>query len=73
MKYKYVGGTDYLEGLPACDLEDSALNDAEKKLLAMGVLRGIYVPVQRKQAKNQVEKEINDGKDKAAVDPSHAE
>jgi hypothetical protein len=71
MKYKYVGGTDYLEGLPACDLEDSALNEAEKKLLAVGVLRGMYVPVQRRPAKTQVEKEINDGENKVTVDPSH--
>ena len=71
MKYKYVGGTDYLEGLPACDLEDSALNEAEKKLLAVGVLRGMYVPVQRKPAKTQVEKEINDGKDKVTIGSGH--
>ena len=47
MKYKYTpsGSGEYYPGLPACDLDDATLTAEQKKLLAAGVSKGIYKPV----------------------------
>lgn len=38
--------TQFYQGLPANDLDDADLNDEQKALLAHGVEKGLYAPVQ---------------------------
>lgn len=41
-KYLYVGNGQYIQGLPALDIDDEKLTDEQKKTLAMAVEMGLY-------------------------------
>lgn len=42
MIFKYVGNGEFIQGLPAIDINDSNLDDSQKKLLAEAIAAGLY-------------------------------
>ncbi len=62
MKYKYVKLDEFIQGLPANDLDDADLNEHEKVLLEGAVAMGIY---EAEAAPKKAEK--------AKADPKHDE
>lgn len=42
MKYKYIGGGQYFQGLPATDIDESTLTDEQKALIPLAVEKGLY-------------------------------
>lgn len=62
MKWNYVGGGDYIQGLPAQDLDDSELDEGQKILLAQAAGQGLY---EKAVAVKTATKEKNDDELKA--------
>lgn len=45
MKFRYIGGGGYLQGLPATDLELEMLSGEQRILLFQGVAQRLYQPL----------------------------
>lgn len=69
MKYKYIGGEQYVQGLPATDIDDSVLTSEQQDMLALAVEKGLYVPengAESKKGKSRLQSATEDDSAPAA-------